>query len=395
MAWLMLEGIRVVDLSHTLAGPFATMILADLGADVIKIEPPQGDETRSWLPFVNGESAYYMSVNRGKRSVVINLKSEKGREVLYKLVARSHIVVENFRPGVPEKLGVDYETLVRVNPQVVYVSIKGFRQGSIYEHKTAYDVIIQAMSGLMLTTGSEGDPPVRVSFALFDVMTGMMATIYTLAALHAGVKPAKIEVSMYDTAIFSMCYVPLMYLMTGLRPKRMGHAHPSMAPYQAFRDANGKWFIVAAANDRLWRLLCNAVGAKELAEDPRFRTNADRVTNRKDLVDALQSIFEKNTRDYWVKVLEEGGVPASPVYEIDEVFRDPYVASENVVISLDHPKLNKTPQLNEPVTVNGRRFINTRHPPLLGEHTVEVLRELGYSSSDIAKLKEDGIVYYP
>lgn len=392
---MLLRGIRVVDLSHTLAGPLATMILADLGADVIKIEAPHGDETRSWAPFVQDESAYYMSINRGKRSVVLNLKSEKGRTIFYNLVRKSHIVVENFKPGTPEKLGVDYESLLKVNPEIIYVSIKGFRQGSIYEDRTAYDIIIQAMSGLMMTTGNEGDPPIRVSFALFDVMTGMMAVIYTLATLHAGIKPVRIEVPMYDTAIFSMCYIPIMYLMTGRRIKRMGHAHPSMAPYQAFRDINNKWFIVAAANDRLWTAMCEAIGRKDLLKDPRFKTNADRVNNRTVLVEILQEIFEKNTRDYWVKLLEEHGVPASPVYEIDEVFEDPYVKSEEIVIKLNHPKLREIPQLSEPALLEGKKYNSTRHPPLLGEHTVEVLRELGYTDEEISRLKNENIVFYP
>ncbi|RLG83973.1 MAG: CoA transferase, partial [Thermoprotei archaeon] len=301
MSWKPLRGVRVLDLSHTLAGPFATMVLADLGAEVVKIEPPGGDETRSWAPFVDGESAYFMSINRGKKSVVVNLKDPRGREIIYRLARRSHVVIENFRPSVAERLGVDYSTISRVNPGVVYVSIKGFGSRSPYASKPAYDIVIQGMSGLMATTGEEGRPPVRVSFALFDVITGLLAAVYTLAALRSGERPIHVEVSMYDAAVFSMCYVPMIYLLTGRKPPRMGSAHPSIVPYQAFRGSDGRWFIVAAANDRLWRALCRAIGLEELADDPRFRTNADRVRNRGELVPILEKVFSEKPRSYWLK----------------------------------------------------------------------------------------------
>jgi crotonobetainyl-CoA:carnitine CoA-transferase CaiB-like acyl-CoA transferase len=386
-----LQGIRVLDLSHTLAGPFATMVLADLGAEVIKVEPPGGDETRTWAPLVDGVSAYYASINRGKKSIIVDLKSPKGREIVYKMAKKSHIVIENYKPGVREKLGVDPDTMFKINPNLVYVSIKGFRPGSIYESLPAYDLIVQAMSGLMMTTGEEGRPPVRVSFALFDIITGLLATTYALATLYRPERPVYVEVPLYDAGVFGMSYVPTIYLMSGKKPKRMGSAHPSIVPYQAFETKDGKWMVVAAANDRFFKKLAEAIGMPELAEDPRFKTNVDRVKNREVLVSMLQEVFKKKTRDEWISILREAGVPVAPVYDIDEVFEDPY--SREIVLEIPHPTLGKVRLLSEPGKINGERPNSELHPPLPGEHTIEILKEIGYSDEEIEKLIKDNVVF--
>ncbi|MDP8002899.1 MAG: CaiB/BaiF CoA transferase family protein [Caldisphaera sp.] len=368
--YLPLKGLRVLDLSHTVSGPFSTLLMADLGAEVIKIESPEGDEARKFTPIVNGLSSYFASFNRGKKSVVLDLNNSDDKNFLYNLVRESNIIVENYRPGVREKLGIDPNTLFKINKDLIYVSIKGYRLNSLYKDKPAYDLVIQAMSGLMLTTGTDNDPPIRVSFALFDIITGLFAALYAISGLYSNIRPFYTEVYLYDSALFSMSYIPMMYLMAKEKPKRLGSAHPGIVPYQAFKDSNGKWFIVAVSNDRQWEKLCEVLKLNSLINDQRFRTNENRVANREQLISILQETFKTNSRDYWLTLLERAKIPSSPVYDIDDVFRDPYASF--VVFELSHKYFGAIKQLKEPGIINGKEPITDLPVPQLGENTEEI-----------------------
>lgn len=368
------------------------MVLADLGAQIVKVEPPAGDETRTWSPHVKGESSYFISANRGLKSICIDLRREEGRKILYELVSGSDVVLENFRPGVAEKLGVDYEELRKRNRSIVYCSIKGFGSKSHYSSRAAYDIIIQAMSGLMSTTGEEGRPPVRVSFALFDIVAGMFGGIHILAALLGRKRPSYIEVSLFDAAVFAMSYVPMAFLLTGNRPKRLGSAHPSIVPYQAFADQDGRFFVIAAANDKLWRDTCEVLGEADLGKDHRFSTNQDRVKNRDQLINILQDKFSRAPREHWIELLEGAGIPVSPVNEIAEVFSDPWIRDSGLVKDLVHKTLGAIPCLQPPVWVDGERLSTDIAAPTLGESTSLVLEDLGYSRKVIQSLYDSGVV---
>ncbi|MEM4739262.1 MAG: CaiB/BaiF CoA-transferase family protein [Acidilobaceae archaeon] len=392
---LYLGSFRVLDLTRSLAGPFATMILGDLGAEVIKVEPPGGDETRLWAPFIDSESVYFLSINRNKVSIVIDLRTPEGRDILYRLARVSDVLIENFRSGVTEKLGIDYKTIRGINDHIVYCSIRGFGSGSPYEHKPAYDLIVQAMSGIMTSTGEDGRPPVRVAFALFDMIAGLIAANSILAALLERQKSGRgsyIEVSLYESAVFAMSYIAMIYLLKGVKPKRYGHAHPSIVPYQAFQCSDNKWIAVAVTNDRFWNNLCKALNLNNICLDHRFKSNPDRVRNREELIKILEEIFSKKPRDYWLKLLDEYDVPAGPVYEVDEVFEDPHIKSSGIVGVVEHSKLGQIKQLLYPALINNERPKPQRAPPVLGEHTVKIMRELGYTEQQIQELIKKGVI---
>jgi crotonobetainyl-CoA:carnitine CoA-transferase CaiB-like acyl-CoA transferase len=386
-----LDGLRVVDLSRVLAGPYCTMMLADLGADVVKIERPgEGDETRTWgPPYAGGEAAYFLSVNRSKRSVAVDLKHPEGRALVLDLCARADVVLENFRPGAAERLGLDAATVHDRNPAAVYCSITGFgRHGS--RERPGYDFVVQAESGLMAVTGAADGPPTKAGVAVVDVVTGLHAAVAILAALRrrdATGQGERIEVSLLDSAFSSLANVAQSALVTGEEPGRFGNAHPSIAPYQPFRASDG-WIAVAAAHDSLFARLCDALGCPELAQDERFRTNAARVRNRAELLPPLEDAFAARSAEEWVAALDEAGVPAGKIRGVLEALR----AAAPATVRVEHPTAGALELVAPPFALESSPLREPVAPPLLGQHTREVLTELGLDAVRIGDLDARGVV---
>jgi crotonobetainyl-CoA:carnitine CoA-transferase CaiB-like acyl-CoA transferase len=384
---LPLEGIRVLDLSRVLAGPYCTMLLADLGADVVKVERPgEGDETRTWgPPYVGGEAAYFLSVNRGKRSIAVDLGRPEGREIVRRLARGADVVLENFRRGTAERLGVGYEDLVRDNSRLVYCSISGFGPGGP-EARPGYDFVVQAESGLMAITGERSGPPTKVGVAVVDVLTGYAAATSILAALTARVTSglgARLEVSLLDTALSALVNVAAAALVTGAEPLRYGNAHPNIVPYQTFDAADGA-IAVAAANDGLFRRLCTVLERPELADDERFRTNPLRVEHRDELIPELQGVFVTRPAADWLSRLDESGVPAGKVRDVLDA-----LAAHTATFSVEHPTAGPLRLVASPVRPADPAPLP---PPLLGQHTRDVLAELGCSDSEIDALEREGVI---
>lgn len=392
-----LKGIRVLDLSRVLAGPFCSMNLSDLGAEIIKIEiPNRGDDTRAYPPFINGVSSYYMSLNRGKKSITLNLKTEEAVKIVHELVSKCDVVLENFRPGVTKRLNVDYETLKTINPKIIYCSISSFGQTGPYAQWPGYDLIIQGMSGLMGITGEKGGGPMRIGVAIEDINAGLHAVISILSALRVrdsfGVGQY-IDLSMMDAGVSWMTYVAGNYFATGNVPERLGTAHPSIVPYQAFKTGDDKYILIAGGNDRLFGILCNILGLERLIEDPLYSRNEARVENKDTLIPIIQESLLKKPRDTWLDSLRESGFPCAPVYTIDEVFADPQVHHRDMVVEMEHPTAGAIKQIGTPFKLSVSKTGLDQYPPELSEHTEEILRRLlGYSESQIAELREKGVI---
>ena len=392
-----LRDITVLDLTRVLAGPYCTMTLGDFGANVIKIEQPgSGDDSRAWKPpAAGGEAAYYLSTNRNKRSITLNLKHPAGRDLFTRLAARADVVIENFKHGGMDSLGLSYERLREINPRLIYCSIAGYGSGSPYQDRPGYDFVIQAMSGLMSITGDPEGEPQKVGVAIVDVTTGLFATAAILAAVrerdHSGLGQF-IEVSLLDSALAWLINVAESYLVDGQAPRRYGNAHATVVPYQAFH-ARDRHFVLAVGNDGQFRTLARIIGAPELAEDERFATNPARVQNRALLVLELEKLFSSRDAGYWLDLCLDAGIPAGPINTVPQALADPHVASRSVILEIPHPTAGSVRLIAPPYKLSGTPAMVNRHPPLLGEHTAEVLRELlNLAEDEIADLRGLGAI---
>jgi len=393
---LALEGIRVVDCSRVLAGPFCAMLLSDLGADVIKVEDTgSGDESRTWPPHKDGESAAFLVINRNKRDIALDLKQPEGVEALKRLVAGADVLIENFRTGTMESFGLGYDTLAALNPGLVYCSISAFGRTGPRKDGAGYEALMQAFSGIMSITGEPGGPPVRCGISFLDLTTGIFSAFGIVSAIHHRTRTGlgqRVDASLLETAVGLLNYHAEGFLLTGALPQALGSSHPSVVPYRNFRCQDGQWIFVAAANDRLWQRLAPALGLAALTEDPRFKSNPERVKNRKDLEAALEAAIGRHDREALLAMLEKAGVPATPVNTVDQVMKDAQTAARSMIERAHHPRLGDIPVIGTPVKFSRMRAGVRSAAPLHGQHTDEVLAEHGYDTAAIAALREKKVV---
>lgn len=390
-----LDGVRVLDLTGFLAGPFASMVLADLGATVIKVERPEGDSTRTSPPYFVGEdSAYFISVNRNKESIALDLKAPAAREVLDRLIADSDIVLDNLRQSQRDDLGLSFERLKTVNPSIVSCSVTGFGSDGPYSTRPAYDIIVEAVAGVMSVTGPEGGPSVRAGVPIGDITAGLYLVIAALAGLDHRRRTGEgqhIDVSMLDSQVSLLSYLAQYYFSGGLVAQHQGRAHLSIPTYNTFETADGTEIVIAANTEQMWKSLCTVLGRADLVDDARFIQNADRLTNRDAVVDLLQAAISKRTVDELLEELVEAGVPCAPINSIDKALRDPQVIHRDMVVMMTHRSGEVVPTLGVPLKADmrGGPFLS---PPALGGDSREILRRVGYSDDQIDALAAAGVV---
>lgn len=390
-----LDGIVVLDCTKVLAGPLCTQYLSDLGATIIKVEPVEsGDDTRTWPP-VNGEfSPIFMSVNRNKKSIAVDLKSEDGQDIIKKLIRKSDILVESFGTGVAEKLCIDYDSASKENPRLIHCSISGFGRSGPLANRPGYEVILQAYSGIMSMTGEIGGGPIRIPFSPIDQATGMHAMSGILAALLQREKSGNgcsLEVSLFETAVGLLGNNILSYLESGVLPEKNGSGHPSVCPYQAFVSSDGP-ILIGIGNDNLWRRFCSSVGREELIDDPRFKTNPDRVRNFQDTVLTTQDIISTKSREDWTDLLASIGVPCSPINNLEDLLNAPHTKSRGIIMDYEHPQFGPSKSISYPVKFAGVDRVVKAPPPGHGQHSEELLQWAGYSQVQIEALAEASTV---
>ncbi len=393
---LALDGMRVLEITQVMSGPFCGLLLGDLGADVIKVEKPGGDDSRRMAPpEINGESAAFMAINRNKRGLGLNLKSEDAREIFRELAVKSDVLIENFRPAAMQEFGLGYSDLSALNPALIYCSISGFGQTGPYRERRGFDLVAQAMSGLMSITGQADQPPVKVGVPIADLNAGIYACYAILAAYIHRLKTGegqRIDTSLLEGGLAYTFWESSIYFATGVSPPPMGSAHRLSAPYQALRAADG-YLALGAANQRTWAQLCTAIGRLDLLADPRFTTNADRTQNQRELAEILEAVFSAKSVAEWLTALEQAGVPAGPVYNMEQVYNDPQVRAREMVLDVEHPVAGLTKAIGLPVKLSQTPGQIRRPAPTLGQHTDEILGELGMSAELIASLRERQVIF--
>ncbi len=390
-----LQGIKVIDLTRVLAGPFCTMTLADLGAEIIKIEKPgTGDDSRAFGPHLHGESAYFMSINRGKKSLTLDLKSEKGREIFLLLIKDADVLVENFKPGVMKKLGLDYDKLKIINPKLIYCASSGFGQTGPYSSRPAYDLIIQGMGGLMSITGPDASQPTKVGSSIADIFAGVFSVIGIVSALYNRAQTGKgqmVDVAMLDCMVAILENAIARFTGSGVDPVPIGNRHPSIAPFTSVKTADG-YINIACGNDALWAKLCEIIGRPDLVSDSRFVSNRTRCDHMTDLLPMLNEAMSGQSSAFWLEKLEAGHVPAGPINSISQVLSDPQVIARKMLLELTHPVAGLIKIPGSPVKLSETPAEVNAPAPVLGQHNEEILTVLGYSAEQIEMLRSQSVI---